>query len=319
MAAFEDETLNGMLDAISISDVERAATVVKVTKDVKEILEALCEKFDVYEKELLHHGSSYERLKVSQPDEFDYMVLLRGSFEGSFESLTDDPSFVRVALEKAKVTQPFYKHVQSSSAALELAYKKTKVGVMLSWTNEQVGLTGCDLAISADLTVGLRLDMEWSSHWRDIDDLHAMVEDIDLTLLAVPKSPRRGNKDLWRLSFSVIEKQIAQAAGKHRRSCIRLVKHLLKDILAEGMSSSIVSYHIKTSWLHLLAEHMDDSDWTSFGDLRERTLELLSSLRYSFNVGFLGHFFIIGYNLLRSRNRRVVRVIDAAIARFAQL
>ncbi|XP_077993481.1 cyclic GMP-AMP synthase-like receptor 1 [Glandiceps talaboti] len=107
------------------------------------------------------------------------------------------------------------------------------------------------------------------------------------------------DKNLWRLSFSRSEKFLLQHADAdsvngRRKQCERILKTMReahRDVFAP-----VVSYHIKTIFLHECMKFSSGSDWTK-DKLEERFNGLLRSMIYALEKGQCPHFFIAGCNL----------------------
>ncbi|CAN0390163.1 unnamed protein product [Lampetra planeri] len=116
---------------------------------------------------------------------------------------------------------------------------------------------------------------------------------IEGDLYAVAK-PLKTSPDphLWRLSFSVFEKNILR---QHQSSChlkaLKILKYLREhDPRLEETSqfaSGICSYHLKTASLHLLAQRPNTPE-----DLHERLHQLMDFLIECMQRRELNHFFI---------------------------
>lgn len=117
---------------------------------------------------------------------------------------------------------------------------------------------------------------------------------------------------LWRISFSAAEKKLtlhadqdlsndSASAGKGqtcRKSVIRLLKSDLDEFKVNNKSNDILcSFHIKTTFLHLIDKVPNASDWTK-DHLVKRYTDGLRMLVKSLQKGEICHYFIRNANLL---------------------
>ena len=119
---------------------------------------------------------------------------------------------------------------------------------------------------------------------------------------------REGESKLWRLSFSAAEKRLLlHADGLDTFSCnatcrkdvLRLLKQDLVVWQEEQKSSTICSFFLKTTVLHLFdLDHLSrDSSWSQ-SDLRLRYLDALHLLVFYLQARYICHYFIEDENLL---------------------
>ncbi|KAF0027706.1 hypothetical protein F2P81_020447 [Scophthalmus maximus] len=116
--------------------------------------------------------------------------------------------------------------------------------------------------------------------------------------------------DIWRVSFSHVEKDILRDHGSEktccekngnrccRKDCLKLLKHLLS--LLKEMHSSLdkfYSYHAKTTLLHACCARTKDSDWMA-SNLSQCFQQLLDDFVGHLEKGILPNFFIPDQNLL---------------------
>uniref|UniRef100_A0A8C0HG85 Cyclic GMP-AMP synthase n=1 Tax=Chelonoidis abingdonii TaxID=106734 RepID=A0A8C0HG85_CHEAB len=119
--------------------------------------------------------------------------------------------------------------------------------------------------------------------------------------------------EVWRISFSHIEKEILNNHGNTktccesyhtkccRKICIRLLKSLFKDLKKNypRQLSHLCSYYAKTSFFHTLTQWKEDSDWKP-SDIASCFLRVLDDfIRHVENTN-LPHFLIPNCNLFYS-------------------
>ncbi|XP_043942252.1 inositol 1,4,5-trisphosphate receptor-interacting protein-like [Protopterus annectens] len=103
---------------------------------------------------------------------------------------------------------------------------------------------------------------------------------------------------IWRLSFSMQEKSFVSSLTLPPNSCHLKALQILKYTKEQYRKKSspphwatvLETYHLKTSWLHLLQEKTSDAWEASL--LRDRVLDLIDYLIQSVENGVLHHFFI---------------------------
>ncbi|XP_022054207.2 cyclic GMP-AMP synthase [Acanthochromis polyacanthus] len=141
----------------------------------------------------------------------------------------------------------------------------------------------------------------------------------------VPKYEGKGNvenengvlaKDIWRVSFSHVEKAILMNHGSEktcceregapccRKDCLKLLKHLL-SLLKESDSSldKFCSYHAKTTLFHACCSRTKDSDWKA-SDLSLCFHRLLEDFEGHLQRGELPNFFIPSQDLLSGPGKK---------------
>lgn len=117
-------------------------------------------------------------------------------------------------------------------------------------------------------------------------------------------------KDVWRVSFSHVEKAMLMNHGSEktcceregerccRKDCLKLLKHLLGLLKEEDSSlTKFCSYHVKTTLLHACCSRTKDADWRA-SSLSCCFLLLLEDFMEHLERGVLHNFFIPTQNLL---------------------
>ncbi|XP_044872388.1 cyclic GMP-AMP synthase-like isoform X2 [Mauremys mutica] len=121
------------------------------------------------------------------------------------------------------------------------------------------------------------------------------------------------DKEVWRISFSHIEKEILNNHGNTktccesyhtkccRKICIRLLKSLFKDLKKNypRQLSHLCSYYAKTSFFHTLTQWKEDSDWKR-SDIASCFLRVLDDFIQHVENTNLPHFLIPNCNLFYS-------------------
>ena len=141
------------------------------------------------------------------------------------------------------------------------------------------------------------------------------VTDLDELLTehvyAVPKPYKNSETgDLrWRLSFSVIEVELARSLNDIQRRCYRVLKALIKfNVNGEYLkeNENFPSYYLKTLMFWLCEQTFEDS-W-KIPNLGRHWLTLLDNIMESRKKRKLPHYFVSSYSLLDDRPRRIINI-----------
>ena len=103
----------------------------------------------------------------------------------------------------------------------------------------------------------------------------------------------------WRLSFSVIEVELARSLTEIQRRCYRVLKALIKFDVNKGLpegTDKYPSYYLKTTMFWLMENTPKDS-W-KIRNLGRQWLTLLDKVIESLEKRNLPHYFVPSYNLL---------------------
>ena len=119
-------------------------------------------------------------------------------------------------------------------------------------------------------------------------------------LYVIPKpDPWSDTGDLrWRLSFSVIEVELARSLSEIQRRCYRVLKALIKFSVNDDLNEDrkFPSYFLKTS-MFWLCEGTSETSFT-FENLGNKWSELVENLIESLEKKKLPHYFVPSHNLL---------------------
>uniref|UniRef100_A0A3P9MX39 Cyclic GMP-AMP synthase n=1 Tax=Poecilia reticulata TaxID=8081 RepID=A0A3P9MX39_POERE len=328
-----DSVLQPTLEKLKIRAKDKSDTSKVVNDFIKNLIrhlkkETIC--FQDVDKPL-HTGSYYEYLKISDPDEFDVMLPMPVE-QVQIEPFGENGAFYSVGLKRGNshLIKFQQKDVLSASEMLHEFRKEVKKFAkgFPAWTIEKKK-GGCpavtlthkvgSVTISLDVVLCLKVKSSWPSFTSDglkIDQWLGTKEKRDYKrkpYYLVPKYEGRGNvenDDVWRISFSHIEKDIIKKHGSEkkcceregasccRKDCLKLLKHLL-HLLKENNPSfaKFCSYHAKTTLLHACCSRTRDSDWGA-SDLSRCFGLLLQDFESHLRHGELYNFFIPRQNLL---------------------
>ena len=123
----------------------------------------------------------------------------------------------------------------------------------------------------------------------------------------VPKPDKNQEKgDLrWRLSFSVLEVELARSFSETQRRCYRVLKAIIKYVVNLGLSETdkFPSYYLKTSFFWFCEN--TNSSW-EISNLGKLWLQFLDLVIGSLENKTLPHFFVPSYNLMGNKDTKVV-------------
>lgn len=147
-----------------------------------------------------------------------------------------------------------------------------------------------------DLVLGIRttmpcLDQKWmeekgsSSKWLT-NDLLSMLEESKSFVVAKSWESEQENLVLWRISYSVVERQCVKFLTQEPKICLIIMKAIRRKFLSEP--KGLVTYHLKT----VLFYHLDKvgSDWKET-DRARNILDLLVALAEALKNRSLPLFF----------------------------
>ncbi|XP_005811273.2 cyclic GMP-AMP synthase [Xiphophorus maculatus] len=333
-----DSVLQSTLRKLKIRVKDKSDTSKVVNDFIENLIQHLKKETVCFQEvdEPLRTGSYYENLKISDPDEFDVMLPMPVE-RVQIEPFGENGAFYSVALKRGN--SPLMKFqpndILSASEMLQEFRKEVKKFAkgFPAWTIERKK-GGCpavtlthkvgSVIISLDVVLCLKVKSSWpsfTSNGLKIDQwlgTKVKQEYKRKPYYLVPKYEGRGNvendgvlnKDVWRVSFSHIEKDIIKKHGSEktcceregasccRKDCLKLLKHLL-HLLKESNSSfaKFCSYHAKTTLLHACCSRTRDSDWAA-SDLNRCFGLLLQDFESHLRRGELTNFFIPSQNLL---------------------
>ncbi|XP_019118291.2 cyclic GMP-AMP synthase [Larimichthys crocea] len=339
-----DSILSKTLKQLKIRSNERSDASEVINKIIKDIIMHLKQNTVCFKEveEPLRTGSYYENLKISNPDEFDVMLPIPVG-RVDIKLFGEDGAFYSVALKRgrsplqkfqedstlsaSKMLQEFRDEVKKSVKRFEewevMKKKKGCPAVTLITTVKSI-------TISLDVVLCLMVKSNWPPFTKEGLKIESWLGTKvkknykRMSYYLVPKYEGRGTleldgvlaKDIWRVSFSHIEKAILMNHGSEktccekdgarccRKDCLKLLKHLL-GLLKERDSSfdKFCSYHVKTTLLRACCSRTKDSDWSDSGLSRCFQL-LLEDFVAHLRSGKLYNFFIPTQNLLSGPSQR---------------
>ncbi|NXX35971.1 CGAS synthase, partial [Nicator chloris] len=282
-------------------------------------------------------GSYYERVKISEPNEFDIMLVMPvpriqldesddtgAYYYVSFKRSPKEKGWLRFLEEDGKLSA--FKMLEALREIIKQEVKNIK-DVEVTVARKKAGSPAITLQIKnppSEISVDIILTLEAQQSWPLSTQSGLKIEQWlgtkvrrDLrfrSLYLVAKQNKRekvlrGNT--WRLSFSHIEKNMMNNHGKSktccesdgpkccRKGCLKLLKYLLEQLKMKYPKEleKFCSYHVKTAFLHSCVMWPNDSDW-HLGDLDHCFQQCLRFFMDCLQKSQLTHFFIPQYNLL---------------------
>ncbi|XP_051469878.1 cyclic GMP-AMP synthase [Apus apus] len=292
--------------------------------------------------ERLGAGSYYEHVKISEPNEFDIMLVMpvaRLQLEecddtGAYYFLTfkrnpKEKHLLKFLDEDGKLSA--FKMLQALREIIKREVK-TITNVEVTVKRKKAGSPAITLLIKnppAEISVDIILTLEVQQSWPPSTQDGLKIEQWlgrkvrgefrNKSLYLVAKQNKRekvlrGNT--WRLSFSHIEKAMMNNHGSSktcceadgpkccRKGCLKLLKYLLEKLKMKHTKEldKICSYHVKTAFFHSCVLWPNDTDWC-LGDLDHCFQKYLGYFLDCLENSHLPHFFIPQYNLLSSEDK----------------
>ncbi|KAM9297707.1 cyclic GMP-AMP synthase [Morus bassanus] len=282
-------------------------------------------------------GSYYEHVKISEPNEFDIMLVIpvtrlqleESDDTGAYYYLTfkrnpKEKYLLKYLDEDGKLSA--FKMLQALRETIKQEVKNIK-NVEVTVKRKKAGSPAITLQIKnppAEISVDIILTLEVQHSWPPSTQDGLKIEQWlgrkvrgdfrykSLYLVAKQNKKEkvlRGNT--WRLSFSHIEKAMMNNHGNAktccesdgpkccRKGCLKLMKYLLEQLKMKYTKEldKISSYHVKTAFFHSCVMWPKDTDW-HLGDLDHCFQKYLGYFLDCLEKSHLPHFFIPQYNLL---------------------
>ncbi|XP_071336121.1 cyclic GMP-AMP synthase [Trachinotus anak] len=337
-----DSLLFTTLEKLKIKKNDRSDAA-KVINTIKEnIIEHIKNNIEWFKDvEPLPTGSYYENLKISNPDEFDVMLAIPVD-RVDITPFGDDGAYYSVGLKRGKSDLKKFQEAYTLSASkmLEEFRQEVKkcVKAFPEWevTKKKKGCPAVTLTtkvksifISLDVVLCLKVKSSWPPFTNDGFKIEGWLgtkvkrDQKRTPYYLVPKYEGKGTveyngvqaKDVWRISFSHVEKYIMKNHGSEktcceregerccRKDCLKLLKHLLSLLKEQDPSfEKFCSYHAKTTFLHACCTRTKDCDWRA-SRLSQCFQQLLDDFVGHLEKGVLPNFFIPDQNLLSGSSR----------------
>ncbi|KAM6432691.1 cyclic GMP-AMP synthase [Rhynochetos jubatus] len=330
--------LREVLSRLSLGrqDVSEVSTL--VNQVVSHLIQVIRTKDDSFSSiERLGAGSYYEHVKISEPNEFDIMLVMpverlqldecddtgayyyvkfkRNPKEKYLLKFLDNDGKLS-AFKMLQALRDIIRQELKNITYAEITLQKKKAGspaITLQIRNPPA-------EISVDIILTLKVQQSWPPSTQDglrIEEwlgrkVRGEFRNKPLYLVAKQNKKEKVLRgDTWRLSFSHIEKAMLNNHGSSktccesdglkccRKGCLKLLKYLLEQLKVKHTKQleKICSYHIKTAFFHSCVVWPNDTDW-HLGDLDHCFQKYLGYFLDCLQKGQLPHFFIPQYNLL---------------------
>ncbi|NXH20683.1 CGAS synthase, partial [Bucco capensis] len=309
-----------------------------VNKVVLHLIEAIRSQKGSFSS--IHHlgaGSYYEHVKISQPNEFDIMLVMPVARLQLDES-DDTGAYYYVAFKRNPREKHLLKFLDEDGklsafkmleALREIIKREVKniKDAEVTVKRKKAGSPAITLLIKnppADISVDIILTLEVQQNWPASTQDGLKVEQWlgtkirrklrNKPLYLVPKQNKeeevlKGNT--WRLSFSHVEKDILKDHGNSktccesngpkccRKGCLKLLKYLLEELKMQHPREleKVFSYQVKTAFFSACVKWPSDSDWQQ-GELEHCFQRYLGYFMDCLQKSHLPHFFIPQFNLL---------------------
>uniref|UniRef100_A0A3B4VB02 Cyclic GMP-AMP synthase-like n=1 Tax=Seriola dumerili TaxID=41447 RepID=A0A3B4VB02_SERDU len=252
-----DSILFTTLNKLKIKKNDRANAAEVINEIIGKIIEHVKKNIDWFkEVEQLNTGSYYENLKISNPDEFDVMLAIpvdrvtiaRFGNDGAYYSvgLKRGNSPLRRfqdtnTLSATKMLDEFREEVKKCVKAFPGEKKKGCPAVTM--TTEVQSVT-----ISLDVVLCLKVKSSWPDFTKDGFKIESWLgtkirqAHRRKPYYLVPKYEGNGNyfllqhADVWRISFSHVEKDILKNHGSVKTCCEKEGEHCCRLDLLYGFS-----------------------------------------------------------------------------------
>ena len=317
------EFLNRVYTQIQVNVQEK----IKVQKEVFDVLAKILARVAVYNPcfnfRVLFTGSSYEGLKIGNPDEFDY-DLVNDAWAGKISLLMDRNTPVGYGYAEQtvkclgeKFNKPGTKYLDAGKVRGELRNLVEKAMLELPGMKEKITKRPWEggpavtfeirwtkfPSISIDLAIGLQLP-HWPPNARQPPPAafkpYAGVQLLAQLIPKVKHDPTT-NTALWHISFAQVESKIMQTIdddGGCRKKVLQLAKYFKGKSIAQW--HPLATYHLKTILLHMNDDLKRKTDWAP-GMLVPRFKEFIDRLLKHIRSASLPSFFLPGFNLFEGK------------------
>ncbi|XP_064786974.1 cyclic GMP-AMP synthase [Oncorhynchus masou masou] len=341
----QDKILFTTLDKLKIKRTHKSDSSRIVNDVVKCISDHMKKSTECFKDvNVLHTGSYYENLKISDPDEFDVMFNFPVE-RVDIQPFGDDGAFYSVAFKRGKHSLDRFQNRDNKVSASEML-KEFRNEVITSVKKHKDVLVekkkkGCPavtlmingtetVPISLDIVLGLQVKSSWPTFTQEgfkIDTWLGTKVKKELkahSYYLVPKYEGKGTvelegvcaKDSWRISFSHVEKSIITNHGSQktcceasgirccRKDCLKLLKHLLRLLKAKDPSLSKFCSYHAKTTLLHACCSRTKDSDWEATQLGPCFQQLLRDFEGHLKDGKLPNFFIPTHNLLGSGHNR---------------
>ncbi|XP_072912797.1 cyclic GMP-AMP synthase-like [Hemitrygon akajei] len=342
--------LKTVLESLRIRSDERSKASRIVNEVVDHLLRSIKKDRRFASIDKLPSGSYYEKVKISEPNEFDVMITVPVE-RIKYEEIDSEGAFYQVAFKRCPGSNSLASFVDDdgmlSAEKMLSELRKLIKDAVKSLTEHEIkmerkksgspavtlmieGDSGHEQRISLDMVLALEVK---SQSWPPSTTNGLRIEKWlgnkvrsefrQKPFYLVPKQQPLENtegvqiesqKEMWRISFSHIEKMMIMNHGSAkiccenkspkccRKSCLKLLKNLIGKLKEKHprILAYVCSYHAKTTLLHACIKRPSDDMWR-LEDLARCFLQLLDDFTECLKKADLPHFFIPSYNFFDSQ------------------
>ncbi|XP_048386993.2 cyclic GMP-AMP synthase-like [Stegostoma tigrinum] len=339
-----NKALRGVVEKLKIRSVQKSRASRQVNEVVDRLLRYIRKEsggcFSDVTK--LASGSYYENVKISEPNEFDIMIVIPIK-RIQFLEVDTEGAFYQVTFKRKPGANPLSQFVCNDTLSAEemichlrklikegvktlteynIKLERRKPGcpaVTLQIEDKEYGPISLDMVLALEVhsqswpgstTKGLKIEGWLGKKVRKEFRMKPFY--------LVPKHPlnlaegacNQSQKEMWRISFSHIEKMMllnhgslktcceSESSKCCRKPCLKLLKNLIQKLKEKNprILANVVSYHAKTTLLHACVKRPQDEQW-SFEELDTCFLQLVDDFIEYLKASNLPHFFIPTFNL----------------------
>uniref|UniRef100_A0A8C5WLE5 Cyclic GMP-AMP synthase n=1 Tax=Leptobrachium leishanense TaxID=445787 RepID=A0A8C5WLE5_9ANUR len=305
--------------------------------------------------EAMKTGSYYEGLKIFRPNEFDIMLKIPIKHRLELEQSDESGAFYRLSLKRLPASDPWNKYIHKESKNILQStvinnLRKIVKAVLGKTDNIKIirknhnspaitfEINNKHETISVDLVLALEVQKNWPEKTNEGMKIGSWLgkktkkDYRKEKIYFVAKKPRgvcntKDLDDVWRLSFSNIEKKILTNHGHSktccerneqkccRKQCLKRLKCLLgsiKEISDKNCLDVFCSYHAKTAFFHCCVAYPLDQEW------KEENFEICFDRLVEFFLAFLvegnlPNFFIPFHNLYLGISQNCLKLLKDEI------
>ncbi|NWT63671.1 CGAS synthase, partial [Prunella himalayana] len=256
-------------------------------------------------------GSYYERVKISEPNEFDIMLVMpvtriqldesddTGAFYYvSFKRSPKEKGWLKFLEEDGKLSA--FKMLQALREIIKQEIKNIK-GVEVTVARKKAGSPAITLQIKnppSEISVDIILTLEAQHSWPASTQGGLKIEQ----WLGTKKRRDFRFRSIYLVAKQNKREKVLRGTSNtdnNKKGCLKLLKFLLEQLKMKHPKEleKFCSYHVKTAFLHSCVTWPNDTDW-HLGNLDHSFQQCLEFFVDCLQKSQLTHFFIPQYNLL---------------------
>ncbi|XP_055491191.1 cyclic GMP-AMP synthase-like [Leucoraja erinacea] len=340
-----NQVLRAVIEDLRIRSVERSQASRRVNVVVEHLVRQIKQDPIFDSIDTLTSGSYYERVKIFEPNEFDIMITVpvervacqEVDIEGAFYCIgfkrcPRDNLLNRFVCDGLLSAEKMLCHLRKLIIDAVKLLPDSNVKVLRKKPGSPavtLEIGGDGVLISLDMVLALKVKQSWPGstinglkieEWlgtkvrTDFRRKHFYLVPKQQPLETTEGAQALSKKEMWRISFSHIEKMMIMNHGNMktccesgsskccRKSCLKLLKRLIEKLKEKHprILADVCSYHAKTTLFHACVQRPKDEMWRP-EDLAGCFLQLLDNFTDHLKRANLPHFFIPTYNLFDGR------------------